>query len=110
MNIVQVAENKCGACAEAVGVETAKSVCLEYSGMYVGHARRNVAAKLELMTAFGNFDRADFSGPLIDVLKQMPVNCAKMSEIERPRWHGLCQPLDDELPLHRIERTWIAQT
>ena len=78
--------------------------------MYVGHARGNVAAKLELMAALGNLDRADFSGPLINVLKQMPVDCAKMGEVEGPQRHRLCQALSDELPLHRIELLWIAQT
>src|SRR6266704_3488313 len=50
--------------------------------MNIGHAGLNVAPELKLMAALVNLDRAQLACPIVDVLKEVVMDCAKMLQIE----------------------------
>ena len=67
--------------------------------MNVPHAGLNEPAELELMPALGDLHGAKLARPIVNVLKQVPVDGAKVSEIKSPGRNALSGPLGDKLPL-----------
>jgi hypothetical protein len=58
---------------------------------------------LELTSALGDFDRAQFTGPIVDILEQMPMDGAEMGEIERSRWYALGDSIAHQATLSSIK-------
>ena len=78
--------------------------------MDVCHSSLDVAPELELVPALVDFDRAQFSGPLIDILKQVAVDSPEMCEIECAAWHTASCPLDHETPLDSVQSLRIGNS
>jgi hypothetical protein len=76
----------------------------------IGHAGADVLPELELVAALGDLDGPDLSGPVIDVLKEMPVDGAQMREIEIAGGDAVLDPLDDRASFVTIEGDGVGQT
>ena len=57
--------------------------------MNVGHSGRDELAELKLLAALADLHRAQFAGPLVDVLEEMTMDGAQMGEVERAAWNRL---------------------
>ena len=51
--------------------------------MDVRHAGLDELAELELLAAFADLDRAQLAGPVVDILKQVPMDRARNDVPER---------------------------
>ena len=71
--------------------------------MDIGHARLNVALKLELLTTLADFDRAQLARPIVDILKKMMMDCPKMFEVERALGYTTSCSLNDKAALNPIQ-------
>jgi hypothetical protein len=49
----------------------------------IGHSGMDVLPKLELLAALADLDRAQFSGPVVDVLEEMAMDGAQVDQVER---------------------------
>lgn len=82
MNIVHVPDDIAGPGGELIGIETAKEVGFVKPTVHVSHADADKPTGLELAAALGDLHLADFSRPVIDILKQVPVNGLKVCKVE----------------------------
>lgn len=71
--------------------------------MNIGHAVFNVSMELKLVAVFRDLDGTYLSGPLIDILEQMPVDGTKVRKVEIPVRNTFGYALDDELTLEKIK-------
>ena len=77
--------------------------------MNVLHAGLDELPKLKLMSVLGNFDCANFPGPIENVLEKVPMDSAEVGEIEIALRNALGGTLHDERPLHDVEAASVRQ-
>ena len=78
--------------------------------MNVRHSGRDVLAELELICAFEDFDGAQLTGPIVDVLKQMTMDSAKVGEIKRPGGNAAPTSLDRIAAFDLVQNSWIGNS
>src|SRR5687768_18214923 len=75
----------------------------------VRHAGLDELAELALLTAFADLDRAELSGPVVDILEQVAVDRAQVLQIERPAWNVPAHPQGDERTFLFVEIVRIGR-
>ena len=103
VNIVHVAHDRPGRTREGVAAQASQEVRLLKPPVNVGHAGFDVLAKLELVAALGDLDGAQLARPRVDILEKMPVNGAKVGQVETARGCAFGDPLGDKLSLNVVE-------
>lgn len=83
MDIVEVADNSASFVGEGLGVQPAQERSRFQPAVNVRHPGFNVTAQLELLPAFRYFDCPGFSRPIVDILKQVPVDRLEMIKIKQ---------------------------
>ncbi len=76
--------------------------------MNVRHPAFDETHEHELMPAFGNFDRAKLSRPIVNVLKKMMMDGAKVRKVETAGGQALGRPAGHQLALHLVKHCWIG--
>jgi hypothetical protein len=95
---------------------TGKFACgqtLEKSGagqptMNIRHSCWNILTELELIAAFEDFDGADLSGPIVDVLEKVAMDGAQMGQIERAAGNALGNSVGDQTTLNSIKLAGVG--
>ena len=82
VDVVDIADDLARAFCKARLRRSCKVFRLDQTAMHIGHASLDVLAKLELACALGDFQRADFSRPVVDVLEQAAVDGAQVLQVE----------------------------
>ena len=67
------------------------------------HAGFKILPKLELMTVLGDLHLAKLARPFIDILKEVPVNGAKVRQVKASRGDTLSGALNDKKPLNLLQ-------
>ncbi len=78
VNIVHVAHDRPRRLGEGASAQPPQEVRLLKPPVDVGHAGFDELAKLELAPVLGDLHGAEFAGPRVQVLKQVPVDGAKV--------------------------------
>jgi hypothetical protein len=110
VDIVHVADDFARGGGEFIVLQVAEEFGLREAAMNVGHAGFDVLPELELMAALGDFDGADFAGPVVDILEQMAVNGLQVAKIEPAGRDALCYALRCKSALHGIELGCVGYT
>ena len=103
VHVIYVADNDSRFAAESLPAQTFQKIAAHKAFMYVGHARFDILAKLELLAALVEFDGADFPRPGIYILEQMPMNGPEMIEVEATLRQTLGGSLRHKQPFDMIE-------
>ncbi len=82
MDVVHVAHNFARRRGESRSAQIAKVITGGKPAMNIGHPRLDIASELELLLVFRDLHAADLAGPFVHVLEQMPMDGAKMGEVE----------------------------
>ena len=75
----------------------------------VPHAGFNEPAELELMAALGNLHRARLARPIVHVPEQVPVDGAKLGEVEATGWDAFGGPLGDKPPFQAVKLRHVSE-
>ena len=103
MDVVHIAHDPASHGGEGGWVQAAQEVCPRQPPMDIGHAGLDEPAELELVAILGDLDRAKFTGPREEVLKQVAVDRAEMGEVEVACRGAFRDPLRDKLTFDRVE-------
>ena len=76
--------------------------------MNIAHAGMDELAKLELLGALADLDRADFTRPFVDILEQMPMDGLEMRQIESASGYALPAALNGQPPFYAIKQRGIG--
>jgi len=109
VDVVHVAHDGSGRPREDRAAQASQEIRLLKAPVNVGHAGFDELAKLELVAALGDLDGAQLARPGVQVLKKMPVNGAKVSEVKVPRGRAFSDPLGDKPPLHLVQLIGIGE-
>ena len=82
VDVVHVADHDAGVSCEVIRAQAFQEARLGQTTMNIGHTCLDVAAKLELMATLVDFDRAQFAGPIVDVLEEVTVDGTEMSKVK----------------------------
>src|SRR6266568_4198385 len=82
MDVVHIADDNCRLPRKVRWGQSDEKSRSYQAPVNIGHARVNVLTELKLLRAFADFDRSDFTSPVVDVLKQVAMKGLQMSEIE----------------------------
>lgn len=88
MDVVHIANDDAGLPCELVRAQSFQEFGLHQPAMNVVHAGLDVASKLELVAALIDLDGAQLACPIIDVLEEVAMDCAKMVEIKQTVRHA----------------------
>ena len=108
MDIVHVAQDFPGHRRKRSATRTAKKIRPLKPPVNIRHTGFDVPPELELMAALGYLHGSKFARPIMDILKQMPVNGAKVRKVEAPFGSAFGCPLDRKSPLGSIEQRRIS--
>jgi hypothetical protein len=76
--------------------------------MNIGHAGFDKPVELKLVTALGDLDGPQLTGPAEDVLKEVAVDRAEVSEVEDAGRNAFTDALNHQPSLNQIEPSWVA--
>ena len=82
MDVVDVADDHGGLFGEAGRGQSLQEAGSREAAVNVRHAGLDELAELELLAALADLDRAQFAGPVVDVLKEVAMDRAQMGEVE----------------------------
>ena len=82
VDVVDIADDHRRLLRERRGGQPFEEARPDEPAVHVRHAGLDVAAKLELLAALADLDRAQLTGPVVNVLEQMAVDRAKVREVE----------------------------
>ncbi len=68
--------------AKAAGGKPLQEAGADEPAVNVAHSGLDELAELKLLAALADLDRAQFTGPVVDVLKQVMMDGAQMGEVE----------------------------
>lgn len=103
VNVVHVAHDLPGRGSEVCPAQATQEGGPRKALVNIPHAGFDKAAELELMLALRNLHGAKLARPIVNILEQMPVDGAKVGEVEAPGWDALGGPLRDKAPLHAVK-------
>jgi hypothetical protein len=63
-------------------VGAAQEARLNKAAVNIRHPGRDILPELKLLVAFADLDRAQLTGPVVDVLKQVAMDRPEMSKVE----------------------------
>ncbi len=108
MDVVDVAKNDGGLLRKARSRQACEKSRPHQPTMDIAHAGLNILPELELLGIFADLDRAQFAGPIVDILEQMAMNGLQMSKIEGAAWNAFSASLDNEASFVSIEDDWVS--
>ena len=108
MYVVQIADDFPGLLAKFGSAKVLEQIVAIEPSTYVRHPRLDILTKLELRPTLGDLDGSQLTRPIVDVLKEMPVNVAQMREIKLSTRDAFANTLHDQLPLDCIKRPRIG--
>lgn len=82
MDVVDVANNYARLLTELRSAQAAQELLVNQSAMHVGHADGDKAERLESRAPFRDLDCPNVARPLENILEQVPMDRAKMIEVE----------------------------
>ncbi len=103
MDVVHVAKDSGRGFGEPSFVQTVQEIVFSKPPMDIRHSGFDMPAKLELASPLGDLDRANFPGPIIDILEEMPVNGAKMGEVETADGNAFGRACDRQPTLNNVQ-------
>lgn len=103
MNIVHVPQYPGRFSRKRLVIEACEKSGGRQPAVNIGHSGFDILAELELLAAFVEFDGADFTGPIVDVLKQVAVNRFQMLKVESSRRDTFGGALRDKEALDMVE-------
>ena len=74
----------------------------------VGHAGLDVLAELELLAALADLDRAQLTGPVVDILEEVAMDGAEMSEVKGAVGDAASASQYDEASLLLVQKFGIG--
>ena len=109
VDVIHVTDDVSSFGGEGFRREVPKIPAQNEPAVHVGHAGLDARSRLKSFPAFGDLDGANLSGPVVDILKQVMVNCLEMPQIEVAGWYSLGNALRHHPPLELVERLSIAE-
>jgi hypothetical protein len=103
MDVIHITKDSAGGSGELRAAQVAKKIPAFEPPVNIVHAGRDEPLKLEQMPAFGDLHRPDFAGPIIGVLKQVPVYGLKVGKLEAALRHAFDDSLRDERPFDPVQ-------
>ncbi|MEJ0079363.1 MAG: hypothetical protein WDO17_28805 [Alphaproteobacteria bacterium] len=76
--------------------------------MYIGHSGLDELAELELLLPFADLDGAQFARPVVDVLKKVTMDGAKVLQVEIVAGDPASNPQRDERAFLFVEKSRIG--
>ena len=107
MDVIDITDDDAGLAREFIRAPALQEFSLHQTARHVVHSSLNVASELKLMAAFADLDRAQLACPIVDVLKQVAVNGAEMSKIERPDGYTFRNSISHQAALDSIKPSRI---
>jgi hypothetical protein len=103
VDVVDVAQYDGRMSGKVLGYQSFQEARLNEAAVNVGHASRNVLPELELLVAFADLHGAQLTGPVVDILEQVTMDCAQVLQIEVAVGDRLCGALRDDAALGPVE-------